>query len=223
MKRRAILAGVGAAIAGSARLPALGQSTSMTALINAAKAEGSVVVDGPPVDAVREAIVTGFQRAYGIPVSWISSGTSASGARVRAERAAGKYLLDVLISGPDTPTVTFLPNGWLDKIEPILIAPDVIDKHKWKDGHLWYEDEGTHDPAFSAICLSRTRDQYQARPTQRGDDLEVAAQPEMARQAHCEGPRNVGLGRFVDELLLHHVRTGFRQEALRRSETDALA
>lgn len=142
MNRRAVLAGAGAAIAGSARLPALAQSAAMTSLVNAAKAEGSVVVDGPPVDAVREAIVTGFQRAYGIPVSWISSGTSASGARVRAERAAGKYLLDILISGPDTPLVTFLPNGWLDKIEPILIAPDVLDKRKWRDGHLWYADPG---------------------------------------------------------------------------------
>jgi iron(III) transport system substrate-binding protein len=137
-----MIAGAGAVIASAAAQPATAQTQSMAALVSAAKAEGSVIVDGPPVDAVREALVGGFQRAYGIPVSYIASGTSASGARVRAERAAGKYLLDAYIAGPDTPTVTFLPNGWLDKIEPILIAPDVLDKRKWKDGHLWYEDEG---------------------------------------------------------------------------------
>jgi iron(III) transport system substrate-binding protein len=137
-----MIAGAGAVIASAAAQPASAQTQSMAALVSAAKAEGSVIVDGPPVDAVREALVGGFQRAYGIPVSYIASGTSASGARVRAERAAGKYLLDAYIAGPDTPTVTFLPNGWLDKIEPILIAPDVLDKRKWKDGHLWYEDEG---------------------------------------------------------------------------------
>jgi hypothetical protein len=38
--------------------------------------------------------------------------------------------------------LTFLPAGWLDKVEPILIAPDVVDKQKWKEGHLWYEDDG---------------------------------------------------------------------------------
>ncbi len=114
----------------------------MTSLIAAAKAEGSVVVDGPPLDSVREVIGPGFQRAYGIPVTYISGGGSATAARVRAERASGKYLLDVFISGPDTPTITFLPSGWLDKIEPVLVARDVVDKRNWKDGHLWYEDEG---------------------------------------------------------------------------------
>lgn len=115
---------------------------AMAALIAAAKAEGSVVVDGPPTDAVRLALTEGFQKKYGIPVSYIGSGGGPSGARVRAERAAGKYLLDVLVSGSDTPIVTFLPSGWLDKIEPDLIEPDVVNPKDWQDGHLWYADPG---------------------------------------------------------------------------------
>ena len=140
MNRRTAIAGTAAALLAAATHPALAQTGSLTALASAAKAEGGVTVDGPPISDVRDAIVTGFQRAYGIPISYISSGTAASGARVRAERAAGKYLLDVFISGSDTPTLTFLPGGWLDRIEPILVAPDVIDRRAWKDGHLWYED-----------------------------------------------------------------------------------
>ena len=140
MNRRAAIAGTGAALLTAASRPAFAQAGAMTALVNAAKAEGGVVVDGPPIDATREALVTGFQKAYGIPVTYISSGTSASGARVRSERAAGKYLLDVFISGSDTPVLTFLPGGWLDRIEPILVSPEVINKRDWKDGHLWYAD-----------------------------------------------------------------------------------
>src|SRR6202034_1842957 len=113
--------------------PARAQSGAMAALIGAAKAEGSVIIDGPPLDTVRDMIVPGFQRAYGIPVTWISGGGSATAARVRAERASGRYLLDVFISGPDTPTITFLPNGWLDKGEAVLGPPDVVDKRHWKD------------------------------------------------------------------------------------------
>ena len=113
---------------------------AMTALIAAAKAEGAVVVDGPPSDADRIALADGFQAKYGISVSYISSGSGPSGARVRAERAAGKYLLDVFISGSDTPILTFLPSGWLDRIEPALIEPDVVNSKDWKDGHLWYAD-----------------------------------------------------------------------------------
>ena len=139
--RSALIAGAGAALATALAQPVFAQAGPLAALVRAAKAEGGVTVDGPPIDEVRDAIVAGFQKDYGIPVSYISSGTAKSGARVRAERAAGKYLLDVFMSGSDTPTLTFLPGGWLDRVEPILVAPNVIDKSKWKDGHLWYEDD----------------------------------------------------------------------------------
>jgi iron(III) transport system substrate-binding protein len=142
LSRREALAGALALAAASAAAPAGAQSDAMKALAAAAKAEGSVVVDGPPIDVVRDTFVQGFQSEYGIPVSYISSGSGASGARVRAERAAGKYLLDVFVSGGDTPLLTFFPAGWLDKVEPVLVAPDVVDRSKWKDGHLWYMDEG---------------------------------------------------------------------------------
>jgi iron(III) transport system substrate-binding protein len=117
------------------------QADAFAALVAAAKAEGSVVVDGPPLDPVRNALTHDFEAAYGIPVTYLGGGGSQSGARVRAERAAGKYLLDVFVSGSETPLLTFLPSGWLDRIEPALIEPDVIDKRKWIDGHLWYADD----------------------------------------------------------------------------------
>jgi iron(III) transport system substrate-binding protein len=141
MNRRHVLAGALAAAATRVS-PAGAQSDAMKALIAAAKAEGSVSVDGPPIDLAREFLTQGFQREYGIPVSYIGTTNSASSARVRAERAAGKYLLDVLVAGGDTPTMTYLPSGWLERIEPVLVAPDVVDKGKWKDGHLWFEDDG---------------------------------------------------------------------------------
>src|SRR3984957_16830831 len=119
---------------------AAGSGDAFAALVAAAKAEGSVVVDGPPNDAGRNALTTGFQDKYGIQVSYISSGSGPSAARVRAERAAGKYLLDVFVSSSDTPIMSFLPSGWLDRIEPALIEPDVVNAKDWKDGHLWYAD-----------------------------------------------------------------------------------
>ena len=140
LDRRQLLAGGSAALAAAATAPALAQADPLAALAAAAKAEGTVVVDGPPIDVARDALVTGFKNAYGIPVTYINGGTSSSGARVRAERAAGKYLLDIYISGSDTTCLTFLPSGWLDRIEPVLIAPNVTNKRNWKDGHLWYGD-----------------------------------------------------------------------------------
>jgi iron(III) transport system substrate-binding protein len=117
-----------------------GDAAAFRNLIEAARREGSVVVDGPPNDQVREALSSGFKARYGINVSYISSGSSRSGARVRAERAAGRYLLDVFISGPETSLVTFLGSGWLDPVSTALVDPEVMDVTKWQDGHLWYVD-----------------------------------------------------------------------------------
>lgn len=141
MKRRAALGGAFAAAAAAVTSRAGAQTDPFRALIDAARAEGAVSVDGPPVDTVRAALTQGFTNAYGIPVAYIGSTNSTSGARVRAERSAGKYLLDVLVAGGDTPAVTYLPSGWLDRVEPVLIAPDVVDRRKWSDGHLWYMDD----------------------------------------------------------------------------------
>lgn len=140
MNRATVLAGAGAALLAGTQA-AGAQTTSMSALAAAAKAEGSLVLDGPPNDKARQGLLNGFQAAYGIPISYVDSGSSSSSARIRAERAAGKYVLDVFLSGADAACLTFLPSGWLDRIEPILIAPDVTDRRRWKDGHLWYEDD----------------------------------------------------------------------------------
>lgn len=140
LRRTALMLPLALALPLGRSRPAGAQTDAFAALVAAAKAEGSVIVDGPPLDPVRNALTADFQQAYGIPVSYISSGGAQSAARVRAERAAGKYLLDVFISGSDTPLLTFLPSGWLDRIEPALIEPDVIDPRKWVDGHLWYAD-----------------------------------------------------------------------------------
>jgi iron(III) transport system substrate-binding protein len=121
-----------------------GDPAAFAALIKAAQAEGQVVVDGPPIDAVRSAVTEAFTNKYSIAVHYISSGSSKSGARVRAERAAGRYLLDVFVSGADTPLLTFKPGGWLDPIKPVLVDPDVTDPTKWSEGHLWYGDPDGH-------------------------------------------------------------------------------
>jgi iron(III) transport system substrate-binding protein len=115
-------------------------SPAFDALIKAAQQEGAVVLDGPPLDKVREALTAGFTKRYGIPLTYIASGGPRSAARVRAERAADKYLVDVFLSGPDTMLFTAMPSGWLDPIEPALVDPEVTDPGKWKDNHLWYGD-----------------------------------------------------------------------------------
>ena len=201
---------------------AAGSGDAFAALVAAAKAEGSVVVDGPPNDAVRNALTTGFQDKYGIPVSYISSGSGPSAARVRAERAAGKYLLDVFVSGSDTPIMSFLPSGWLDRIEPALIEPDVVNGKDWKDGHLCMADPNHNDLRVLVARIGRADDQHQVGLAQRNHDVEIAARPEVEGQAAHQRSASAGGGTVAKQLLLHAFRARFREEALYRSAAGLL-
>src|SRR6185312_471596 len=111
------------------RAPCAADTPEMAALAKAARQEGSLVLDGPPIDAVREAMTRDFQARYGITVSYISSGSSKSATRVRAERTAEKYLLDVFVSGSDTPTMAI--NTKLVKPGEITGYKQLLDK-KWR-------------------------------------------------------------------------------------------
>ncbi len=84
------------------------------------------------------------------------------GARVRAERSGRKYLLDVFVSGRDYAALTFLPDGWLDRVEPALVEPDVINQRNWKDGHLLVRGPAPYDLARARIQFAGTRDQHEA-------------------------------------------------------------
>jgi iron(III) transport system substrate-binding protein len=139
-RRQVLLTAAAFAALGGHAAAQTADPAALEALIKAAKQEGNVVLDGPPQDEVREAVTTAFKAKYGITVSYISSGSSRSAARVRAERAAGRYLLDVFISGPDTPLFSFRPAGWLDPIAPALVDPEVTDNSKWFNNQLLFVD-----------------------------------------------------------------------------------
>ena len=224
MTRRDALAATVALAAAARAAPACAQSDAMKALIAAAQAEGSVTIDGPPVDTARKFLTEDFQRAYGIPVTYISSsGSAASGARVRAERAAGKYLLDVFISGSDTPTLTFLPGGWLDRVEPILVAPDVIDKRKWQDGHLWYIDP--QNTILRVLKNVVPEIAINTKYVKRGEipTWKTLLDPKWQGKYVAKDPASLRRRGIPGELLLHQLRPRFRQEVLPGSEARALA
>lgn len=139
-RRHALLTGAAFTAMGPQSLAQTADLAAFEALIKAAKAEGKVVLDGPPHDEVREALSSAFKARYGITMSYISSGASRTAARLRAERAAGRFLLDVFITGPDTALFSMRPSGWLDPIAPVLVDPEVTDPKGWHDNHLLFVD-----------------------------------------------------------------------------------
>jgi iron(III) transport system substrate-binding protein len=109
-------------------------------LVAAAQREGTVVVTGPAHPEVRRALPPAFKARFGINLEYIGGPASAALARLRAERAAGIYSLDVTLAGIQSMATIFYRDGLLDPIKPLLILPEVVDATKWKRGSLWFMD-----------------------------------------------------------------------------------
>jgi iron(III) transport system substrate-binding protein len=110
------------------------------ALIAAAKKEGKVVVNGPPDAVVRKALPEAFKAKYGITVEYIGQRGSDTTAKLRSERAAGIYSVDVAFGGSTGLATTYYAEKFIVPLKPELIDPDVTDPNKWKKGELWFTD-----------------------------------------------------------------------------------
>ena len=116
-----------------------------------AKSEGKVVVLGPPGDQIRDAITKGFAKAFpDISLEFSGARGGELATRIKAERDAGIYSVDILINGTSTANAYFKPMKALDPIEPALILPEVIDPKNWRDNRLEFSGRASHlDLLFS--------------------------------------------------------------------------
>jgi iron(III) transport system substrate-binding protein len=107
----------------------------------AAKKEGTVAVAATVGTAIGQVLTKPFEEKYGIRVEYTGILGGQLGARLKRERDAGLYLLDVIVHGTTTALTTLKPMGALDPIEPALILPEVKDGKYWLGGKLWFSDE----------------------------------------------------------------------------------
>lgn len=107
-------------------------------LISAARQEGRVAVRGAPNPEAREAIPKAFKERFGIEVEWDSSRASDLYSRLEAERLAGLYTMDVVISGNDL--ADLLQRDWLEPLKPLLVAPEATDLAAWQNDRLPFVD-----------------------------------------------------------------------------------
>jgi iron(III) transport system substrate-binding protein len=106
----------------------------------AAREEGKVVVHGPPNRIVRREVPARFTARFGIPVEYLGGQTTEIASRLRSERGADIYTVDVFLSGVGTTGPILYPEKMLDPLKPLLILPEVVDPSKWKKGKLWFVD-----------------------------------------------------------------------------------
>lgn len=106
----------------------------------AAMKEGKVIVMGSPDPVMRNEVIPKFTARYRIPVEFVAGRSSEIVARLRNERAAGLYSIDIFLSGPDTTANTLYGEKMIDPLKPLLVLPEVVDGTKWKKGKVWFVD-----------------------------------------------------------------------------------
>jgi iron(III) transport system substrate-binding protein len=108
--------------------------------LTAAKAEGKVVISGPPSQELRTVLPAAFKARYGINVEYLGGRSTETSARMRAERQAGIHSIDIVFAGIQSMALTYYREKMLQPLRPALQLPEVVDGKYWKKGKLWFSD-----------------------------------------------------------------------------------
>jgi ABC-type Fe3+ transport system substrate-binding protein len=109
-------------------------------ILAAARKEGKVVVLGPASAELRRTLPAAFKDRFGITMEYLGGRTGDQIVKLRAERQAGIYSADAVLSGIDSFSGVFYPEKLIAPLRPVLVLPEVVDGSKWKKGKLWFSD-----------------------------------------------------------------------------------
>ncbi len=108
----------------------------------AARQEGVVVVYGASSEALQQVITEDFPKANpGIRVEAISSLGSELVPKIMAERGAGRYIPDIIMTGSFSMLEVLKPSAALAPLKPMMVLPEVVDESAWLGNRLWWADE----------------------------------------------------------------------------------
>lgn len=125
--------GSGTAPASSAGSAASSQEWAK--IVEAAKAEGKVVVGGPAPQPYQDALKAGFESAYpGITVEMTGGSSGTLYPMLRGERDAGLYNWDALVQPSGGLFRRYMRDGMFDPLPPVLLSPGVKDDANWIGG-----------------------------------------------------------------------------------------
>lgn len=139
-------------------------------VLKAAKKEGTVAVASTVGTAIGQVLTKPFEEKFGIRVDYTGLHGGRLAARLKREREAGLYLLDVIVHGTTTALTTLKPMGALDPIEPALILPEVKDVKYWLADKLWFSDKQRYNvllglatrPAFAINAKLASANQFKS-------------------------------------------------------------
>jgi len=174
-------------------------------VLSEAKKEGKVVVWGPPGELIRRVMTEDFAKAFpDIAVEFVGSRTSEQVSRLRSERVAGLYTVDIMIGGTTSANVSIKPLGALDPITPALILPEVTAVKNWRDGRLEFSDPATRlNLTFSlSVQPALAYNPEQVKPREI-DELRKLLDSKWKGKIVINDPIPAGAGQATARWLLH--------------------
>ncbi|MBI4332410.1 MAG: extracellular solute-binding protein [Chloroflexi bacterium] len=109
--------------------------------LEAARHEGSLIIYSTWPGEVRAPITAAFKAKYGIGIEWMLGSAGEQSQRLFSQRRAGIYQADVYLAGGGTPINSFLPAGILDRLDPLLLLPEVTSTEPWFQNRIPFVDQ----------------------------------------------------------------------------------
>jgi iron(III) transport system substrate-binding protein len=181
-------------------------------LIEAAEAEGKVVVYGPPGEEARMALTEGFKAKYDIKVDFQGGRSSQTYAKLVTEKEAGIMSGDVMISGGNTSGDLYAAD-LLRPLKPEFKDPKILDLNNWYNEEMQFIDkDDKHTASFTFAVtpmFSINTDLASA------DELTEAADfidPKWKGKIGIFDPRENGGGVNFGNLILHEFGEDFARK-----------
>ncbi len=167
--------------------------------VSGAKKEGTVVVWGPPGDIIRQALTESFQKAFpGIAVEYTGNRGDEKATKMRAEREAGIYSVDVVLDGTTTSNVYLKPMGALDPILPALMLPEVLDLKNWRNQRWEFSDnEQKYNLVYVSLILNPVFYNTQQVKAEEVDQLSELLDPKWKGKIVINDPIPTGQGNII--------------------------
>lgn len=177
-------------------------------LLAAAQAEGEVVtfIAGSLGRSNLKDLLPRFEEKYGIAVIFSTGSSRQNADKTLAERAGGKFELDVWMGGSGTANTRLLPANALRPIEPLLIHPEVLDRSAWLDGRFHWLDADTQQFLFAfAANASKSDITFNTDLVDPNDiqTLHDLLDPKYKGQIIMRDPRLAGVGSVVLDYWTH--------------------
>lgn len=115
-----------------------------------AKKEGKLSIYYAGGPEVRETLIRTLREKFGVELDMVVGRPPELITKLRRERSAGLYLLDIFMTGTGSPTAILAPDGILDSLHGAIILPEVLDKKVWWEGDIPWVDKEGYQIAFLA-------------------------------------------------------------------------